>query len=368
MYCTSSEGTGGVIREKPEYFRVEEILNGRVIRIFEPLSIIMDFLPKPKKMYLHFTLVKKNWNTIDAVREIAGQLKIGMRKFGFCGLKDKRAITAQRVSVFNEDIAKLRRFRAKGIWLHSFSYENFALREGMHDGNLFTITITRVKNARALNDFLKEVDKIRNFYGIQRFGEVRPNHLVGREIVKGNLEKAAKLFLTMGDEPYRRWLAENWPDFRGALQRFPKYLWPERRMLAHLIKAPKDYAGAFRTLPLRLRRIFTAAYQSYLFNKRVKDFEGEILVVPGFDMTEDEEGVYRYIFKEEGITKDDLRCKKMPELRLKKSYRDVYLRPKIIKAKTYKTKILLKFVLSKGKYATVLLDELMKVGPCKYCF
>jgi tRNA pseudouridine13 synthase len=37
-------------------------------------------------------------------------------------------------------------------------------------------------------------------------------------------------------------------------------------MLAHLEKKPRDFMGAFRRLPLQLRRLFPQAYQSYLFN------------------------------------------------------------------------------------------------------
>jgi tRNA pseudouridine13 synthase len=38
-------------------------------------------------------------------------------------------------------------------------------------------------------------------------------------------------------------------------------------MLSHLVKHPKDYTGAFRRLPQRLRSILLQSYQSYLFNR-----------------------------------------------------------------------------------------------------
>jgi tRNA pseudouridine13 synthase len=38
-------------------------------------------------------------------------------------------------------------------------------------------------------------------------------------------------------------------------------------MLKYLTKRPDDFAGSFRTLPLKLRELFIQAYESYLFNK-----------------------------------------------------------------------------------------------------
>ncbi|UCG45499.1 MAG: tRNA pseudouridine(13) synthase TruD, partial [Candidatus Bathyarchaeota archaeon] len=56
-------------------------------------------------------------------------------------------------------------------------------------------------------------------------------------------------------------------DFQQGLRDFPRHLRYERLMLTHLAKQPRDYVGAFRTLPLKLRRIFVQAYQSVLFNR-----------------------------------------------------------------------------------------------------
>ena len=55
-------------------------------------------------------------------------------------------------------------------------------------------------------------------------------------------------------------------DFEGALRRFPRFLKYERFMLGHLVKEPRDFVGAFRELPLNLRKLFVHAYQSFLFN------------------------------------------------------------------------------------------------------
>jgi len=113
-----------------------------------------------------------------------------------------------------------------------------------------------------------------NFFGHQRFGTTRPvTHLVGKAIVKGDLEDAALTFLTYSTahenpevKEVRDELHET-RDFKEALSGFTERFRYERLMLRHLVGFPSDFAGALRQLPLRLRMLFVEAYQSFLFNK-----------------------------------------------------------------------------------------------------
>ncbi len=113
-----------------------------------------------------------------------------------------------------------------------------------------------------------------NFYGHQRFGTIRPiTHLVGRFLAQGDLEKATLTFLaqpSVHEHPESREAREQLQgtqNFEEAFRCFPRYLRYERLMLSHLAKQPRDFVGAFRELPLKLRKLFVQAYQSFLFNK-----------------------------------------------------------------------------------------------------
>jgi tRNA pseudouridine13 synthase len=129
----------------------------------------------------------------------------------------------------------------------------------------------RVKNAQ---NELTGLGGIPNFFGHQRFGTIRPiTHVVGRFLTKGDLEKAAFVFLAQpsrNEHPEskeaREQLRDN-QDFGEALRFFPEHLRYERFMLCHLAKQPRDFVGAFRELPLKLRKLFVQAYQSFLFNR-----------------------------------------------------------------------------------------------------
>jgi tRNA pseudouridine13 synthase len=103
---------------------------------------------------------------------------------------------------------------------------------------------------------------------------VRPiTHSVGRAIVEGDLEKATSIFLASSsrhEHPAAREARERLTaskDFHEALNSFPAHLKYERLVLRRLVLYEKDFLGALRELPLKLRKLFVQAFQSYLFNK-----------------------------------------------------------------------------------------------------
>ena len=84
-FTTDTLGIGGRLRCYCEDFLVEEL----------PKE-----LPACKEGdYVHFTLEKRNWETIAAVKSIAKSLGVSSNRFGYAGNKDKRAVTRQRVAV-----------------------------------------------------------------------------------------------------------------------------------------------------------------------------------------------------------------------------------------------------------------------------
>jgi tRNA pseudouridine13 synthase len=98
-------------------------------------------------------------------------------------------------------------------------------------------------------------------------------HLVGKAIIQGDLEEAAMLFLAKSSPNEHPASAQArqalWDsrDFKAALENFPSQLRYERAMITHLVEFHRDFAGAFRRLPLKLRMLFVQAYQSVLFNR-----------------------------------------------------------------------------------------------------
>jgi len=283
VYLTHSFGVGGVIRREIEDFVVEEVLvDGSRAQIngMAPKSILGS--TSQRQRFLLCILVKRNWDTFVAVKNVAKQLGIDQGRIQIGGIKDAKAVTAQHVTIDGgliEDIAKV---NISDIQLRPIGYVRESLSTFYLLGNCFTIKIKGIKYQpstveRRLNQTFKEMEVaggIPNFFGHQRFGTIRPiTHLVGKAIFHGKFEEAAMLFLAKPSEnehpasaQARQDLQET-KDFKQALKNFPKQLHFERLMLGYLADNPSDFIGAFQRLPIKLQELFVQAHQSYLFNR-----------------------------------------------------------------------------------------------------
>lgn len=283
VYATKSSGIGGVIRRSLEDFVVEEVLvDGS--RASVNLSAKQNALgaSQTKNRFLLCALVKRNWDTISAVKAVADQLGVSGGRVQTAGLKDARAVTAQHITMEDVSIEEAQRVRVKDIEVRPVGYIRNELSSYYLQGNSFRIAISSIsqpkstikKRVTQAVEELSRIGGIPNFFGHQRFGTTRSiTHLVGKAIVKGNFRKAAMLFLakpSLYEHPSSRQAREALRDtdnFEEALRDFPKQLRYERLMLKHLAESPDDYVGAFGRLPKKLQELFPQAYQSYLFNR-----------------------------------------------------------------------------------------------------
>lgn len=279
-YATRSLGIGGVIRRRVEDFVVEEVLvDGSKASINYPVKYSVLGSSSTKDRFLLCVLVKRNWDTISAVKAISDQIGINVERIHVAGLKDAKAVTAQHMTI--ED-APIEEVHVKDIEVYPIGYFHSQLSSYYLLGNSFHITISLLGHSKATIkkriiqtvEELKSVGGVPNFFGHQRFGTTRPiTHLVGKAIVKGDFRKAAMLFLAKSsphehpDSRQARDELKETENFGQALQGFPRQLRYERLMLRHLAEKPDDYVGAFRRLPVKLQLLFPQAYQSFLFNK-----------------------------------------------------------------------------------------------------
>jgi len=279
VYASRSLGVGGRIRQFPEDFVVEEILvDGSKAKtsLVEPQPLVGN------GRYLVCVLVKRDWDTILSVKEVAKRLGISHKRIQIGGIKDAKALTAQHVSLYGVALERIQQVRIKDIALYPLRFSDEAIFPRLLFGNQFHIIIRAISHTsstieqrvKRVQSELSNLGGFPNFFGHQRFGTIRPvTHLVGSFLVRGELEKAALTFLAQPsphEHPESREARQHLldtQDFEEAARSFPKYLRYERWMLSHLAKRPRDFVGAFRRLPKKLRKLFIQAYQSFLFNK-----------------------------------------------------------------------------------------------------
>lgn len=405
IFATRSFGLGGRLRQFPEDFKVEEILtNGSKAQI-ETAAV-----PKigGRGRYLVCTLVKRNFDTLQAIQAISKKLGVSQERIQIAGIKDTRALTAQHVSIgrmLPEQVAQL---RLNNLWLYPLGFSSEKIHSNLLFGNQFHITLRAINHPTSkISELMKTVvDELLqlcgcpNFFGHQRFGTIRPiTHLVGKHLLLGEWEDATLAFLAKSS-PYEHLESKrareqlwNTQNYEKALRYFPFNLRYERQMLSHLGRQPRDFIGAFYRLPTKLRQLFIHAYQSYLFNRflsqrikgglslrkarreeyRLKIDDKEYMALPliGFkqSVSRGEQGeIEKQILEKEGVALGNFRVSKMPEISSPGGLR-IVLTPLIemsiekpIKdaANPKKKAVSLGFTLRKGSYATIIMREFIK--------
>lgn len=382
-YKSKTPGIGGTIKQLPDDFVVEEISPDRKVIVIDSKHESGENF---KGEFTHCTLQKYNWDTMRAVREISKRLHISQNRIGFAGTKDKRALTTQRISIYNVPVESLIKIKIKDISLGNFRYGDDKIDLGDLWGNRFTATIRNINKNLNSDEIKKRTNQIfdelkygfPNFFGVQRFGTVRPiTHLVGKEILKGNFKKAVMIYLCdiyEGENPEalnaRKKLAET-KDFKEALKYFPRHLGYEVSVLNYLAKHPGDYHKAIQVLPKKLKMMFVHAYQSFIFNTALSryikgGFYVERLPLVGYKTVPDE--ISSEILDAEGITPGNFKINYMKDLSSKGMIRECFVPVydfKILGAgedelNQERNKIIIQFSLPKGCYATSLLREFMK--------
>jgi len=283
VYATDSAGIGGAIRKSAEDFLVEEILvDSSVARIENTNRKPALGASSSKEAFLLCVLVKRNWDTFSAIKNIAKHLGIDQKRICIAGIKDAKAVTSQHITIQDVAVEDLKKIRHKDIEVCPLGYFRNDLSQFYLLGNQFTINVTDIKLSeptikRRVATTMKELEEkggIPNFFGHQRFGTIRAiTHRVGKAIIKDRLQEAAMLFLAE-PSPYEhpesaaaREALKRSSDFAQAFHDFPKQLRFERLMLRYLAENPTDFAGAFQQLPFKLQVLFVQACQSHIFNR-----------------------------------------------------------------------------------------------------
>jgi len=179
-FLTSPElRTGGRIKAEPEDFQVEEI------PAYEPCG---------EGEHLYLWIEKRDISANYLTRHLARCLNIQQKVIGVAGLKDRRAITRQWVSVPWKSRENLEAVNTDDIRVLKQSRHTNKLKTGHLRGNRFTIRVRDCVDGftSAVEPLLNEIRQrgVPNYYGDQRFGHDRETLILGRELLLG--EKTAK--------------------------------------------------------------------------------------------------------------------------------------------------------------------------------
>jgi tRNA(Glu) U13 pseudouridine synthase TruD len=290
----------GKYLKTPEDFVVEEIIDTKFLKKFSRTS---EGVERTKGKYFLCLLKKRNMTTEQALKTIAKKLGIPKKDIGYAGLKDKFAVTTQYITT-----PLCHEFEEKNISIKKIGITDKKIGIGDLVGNKFTITFHDFnKKFNHSKDFL-----IPNYFGDQRFGANKDNHIIGKKI----------------------------------LQR--KYDTKE---------LTKDQI-----------KFFIHAYQSHIFNKTLQKMKKNKHInrkadLIGFNSKarNDFSKLSLRLMKRDDITQKDFEFKDL-KLKCVGSERPLFAEVSNFSCKKEQNRTILEFTLQKGSYGTVVVEFLIKTN------
>jgi tRNA pseudouridine13 synthase len=293
---------------------------------------------KPPKKFLRCVLYKENLDTNSALHQLqrrcGGGRGRGNIRLGFAGMKDKRGVTAQFITMPGktsverliksinpkEDMSQKTgggHTDAAGVAvmrIGNFEYVDEDLRLGRLQGNRFDVVLRNVimDQASDRSETKEILEKAAsalgtagfvNYFGVQRFGKYYDTHLIGTAILKKNYDKAVDLILQ--PKPDEREITANarkaWQErfskledadaekkaaaekecARKIVRDFGRFNHNEVAILESLARHPLDYRRAIGSVSKTMRMMFVHALQSYLWNHaatcRIRELGEEVV-------------------------------------------------------------------------------------------
>jgi tRNA pseudouridine13 synthase len=398
VYASGSEPCEATLRSTNDDFRVEEALGG--LKVAD--------VPLPGHLPL-YRVEKSSIDTFHLARAMAETLK---SRVSYAGIKDKRASAVQFVTPTSTRSMRPERIEGENFSAALVGYVPRPLSRQMVSGNRFRIVLRnccpRISACIDEAYTLASSSRLPNFYGLQRFGAREAiTHRVGRAIVKKKFGDAVAMLLfeprSMDDETTveARRLMSGGRYLEGCKMLTPKQD-VERMAAHHLARKPDDTVGALRAIPIALRRFYTQAYQSYLFNRTLSLAMKEELDISKAEKGDNwgetsQDGLnlrkvhgvkepmeagavpvvqfagYAYrnygsrfdrcleeVMKDEGVGPRDFYIEEMQEVSVEGGFRRPHLAVSGATREVSTGDAVMTFTLPRGGYATVLLREVIK--------
>ena len=176
-------GAGGATVEL-EDFRVEEV---------------PAYLPCGEGQHCMALVRKRDMTTPEAVRVICQRLGISNGVVGTAGLKDRRGVTTQWITLDGVKPEQMLELELPGLEVLQAERHKNKLKTGHLRGNQFTIVLRQgepdaVERARATMDRLVE-QGVPNYFGAQRFGRRGDNAIEGRKMLAGEIKPPRQKFM-----------------------------------------------------------------------------------------------------------------------------------------------------------------------------
>ncbi|MDD4907980.1 MAG: tRNA pseudouridine(13) synthase TruD [Candidatus Omnitrophica bacterium] len=257
------------IKVRPEDFRVEEVAA----------------LPLVKAgAFGVYSLQKKLRNTVELLQELSRKLDIPFRDFSYGGRKDRHALTTQYITVRSSRRLSL---EEENYSLRFVGYMRRPMGPDLIQDNRFEVTARKLGNGdiTGAQDELKNISAcgFPNYFDDQRFGSFDSRQgFLAEKLLKQQFNGALKIYLTSvhpNDEKEERrrkgLFVEYWKDWKACRQHAKTRT--EAEAFDTLIRKPAGLLEQLKKMPRNELSTYISAYQSYLWNEVLRCFLKAVL-------------------------------------------------------------------------------------------
>jgi len=354
------------LKVNPEDFKVEEKINLKV--------------SSTSGAYRVYRLTKRNWNTIDAIRDACESNNVPFEKVRYGGRKDRFAVTSQFITTPSDcDIT----FKRHNVSIDFEGCSDESMSPKKVSGNLFTVTI-RDMSPKEADSFLEAMLKTSqngfiNYFDEQRFGG-DSTHFFAELLIKRQYERAVKMLLCNchpeAPAPVKKRklnMSLNWGNWRAINDIAVDN--NEQKICNSLLKdsSASGLLKILRDIPKEEFGMYLSAYQSFIWNEVCSELINEtpeIKEIPtiAHEILPTSENVLKTIHSvlaKRGVRTLKLKLAEFKECGYFSSFmRSVRVYPEMFETlisedELFKSrsKLTAKFFLQAGSYATMLLKQ-----------
>lgn len=327
--------------------------------------------------YVGATLVKCGLSTLEVVHDIASKLNIDSKNITYSGIKDKKAITSQKIVLPIKYKDELANIVSDNYFIKDIHDTLAPLAPGNLKANQFTILL-RTNDKVYIEKQIEQIKKsgFKNFYYLQRFGTPRLlAQKYGYYIVKAQYEKLIEsvlfekgifetdYFIELRNKAKEE--APNWASVKEIFKDFPTILKTEHRLLDALIKNDGDVVSSLCDIKDQTQ-MWVYAFASLLFNNLASVRNDETLPLC-LTLNNRVHNLYKDIYKIINLNPEEFKnIKAFSFLNLTDRRVSVFSNVDIKKVEIVPgLGIVLQFILPKGAYATTFLSHFVNIISAK---
>ena len=171
-YALGKPGARAVIRETNDDFRVTEVLS---------------FTPSGEGEHVYLEVQKDGITTLEAAQRLARAASVHPKSIGFCGLKDRHAVTSQWFSVQPRGSVDWQQCPMRDMQILRVDRHHRKLKRGAHRENRFRIALRNVSESSGLEPRLNWLQEngMPNYFAEQRFGRDGRNIELAKAVFAG---------------------------------------------------------------------------------------------------------------------------------------------------------------------------------------